>query len=355
MGILSSIINAASQQSTNQSNYKIAQMNNKYNYEMFKKQQQYNWDMWNAENEYNTAANQRKRLEEAGLNPYLMMDGGSAGIATSGNPVNPPRAHDVQMQAPQFAFGDPLDSISQVADVQRQMAQNDLLGAQAQQYQIQNQFMAALLGAELEGRNIGNFGKALDVGFLGDTYTTRRQKLETEVRLLELQEQFQDLNNQWKALDVKEKDKYVNTWYDHIQATNLNFLDEQIKSLSKGREVSDAQIKNLQAQAYNAYRDALLKDAQTSKLVKENEAFAKVFDDFCSAQAAKYVFDAAYFGGTVDVEGLGDGISKGALRFASDYETQLGGLYGISNYGHILGPIINAVRAASGRGYLNAF
>lgn len=39
--------------------------------------------MFNATNEWNSAKNQRSRLEEAGLNPYLMMNGGSAGSAQS--------------------------------------------------------------------------------------------------------------------------------------------------------------------------------------------------------------------------------------------------------------------------------
>jgi hypothetical protein len=45
--------------------------------------QQRNWqeNMWNKENFYNTASAQRQRLEEAGLNPYLMMNGGSAGVS----------------------------------------------------------------------------------------------------------------------------------------------------------------------------------------------------------------------------------------------------------------------------------
>lgn len=43
--------------------------------------------MFDATNEWNSAKNQRARLEEAGLNPYLMMNGGSAGsaISTSAN------------------------------------------------------------------------------------------------------------------------------------------------------------------------------------------------------------------------------------------------------------------------------
>lgn len=59
-------------QETNQANRDIAAQNNEYNYRMFTEQ-----------NEWNSAVNQRKRLEEAGLNPNLMMNGGSAGIASS--------------------------------------------------------------------------------------------------------------------------------------------------------------------------------------------------------------------------------------------------------------------------------
>lgn len=39
--------------------------------------------MFDATNEWNSAKNQRARLEEAGLNPYLMMNAGSAGTASS--------------------------------------------------------------------------------------------------------------------------------------------------------------------------------------------------------------------------------------------------------------------------------
>lgn len=68
---------------TNQMNYKINQMNNQFNERMAMQQRDFQENMWNKENEYNTASAQRQRLEEAGLNPYLMMNGGSAGTAGS--------------------------------------------------------------------------------------------------------------------------------------------------------------------------------------------------------------------------------------------------------------------------------
>ena len=43
--------------------------------------------MFDAANEWNSAKSQRERLEAAGLNPYLMMSGGSAGTASS-TPAN---------------------------------------------------------------------------------------------------------------------------------------------------------------------------------------------------------------------------------------------------------------------------
>lgn len=68
---------------TNKANLDIAQMNNQYNRENLERQIDEQWKMWNAENEYNSASAQRARLEEAGLNPYMMMSGGSAGTASS--------------------------------------------------------------------------------------------------------------------------------------------------------------------------------------------------------------------------------------------------------------------------------
>lgn len=117
IGAGSSLIGgAASTAAQNAANKEIAQMNNAFNEKMFDKQvaynkemyqqqlgdqwkfyndskqnawdlvenqQQFQTDMWNKNNEYNSASAQRERLEAAGLNPYLMMNGGSAGTAQS--------------------------------------------------------------------------------------------------------------------------------------------------------------------------------------------------------------------------------------------------------------------------------
>ena len=57
---------------TNAANLQIAQQNNAFNERM-----------WNMQNSYNTPSAQRSRLEAAGINPYLMLDGSNTGTAQS--------------------------------------------------------------------------------------------------------------------------------------------------------------------------------------------------------------------------------------------------------------------------------
>lgn len=124
---------------TNQTNRDIAEQNNKFNERM-----------WNMQNEYNSPVMQRARLEAAGLNPYLMMDGGSAGIAesapsadTSGTQVAPDVGSTIA--GGYQALG---NSISAAASQIAQMSfQNDLqqatvnkTNAEAMNADLQNQY-----------------------------------------------------------------------------------------------------------------------------------------------------------------------------------------------------------------------
>lgn len=131
----------------NETNLQIAQMNNEYNEKMLNKQLDYNKWALNEANQfnqseriasqnyntserlatqqYNSASAQRARLEAAGLNPYLMMDGGSAGTAksqsvngaSSASPlgISTPTATPVQIQPNNWFEG--LQQISGVSGI----------------------------------------------------------------------------------------------------------------------------------------------------------------------------------------------------------------------------------------------
>lgn len=97
----------------------------KYNTRLAEKQNQYNIDMWKMQNEYNTPANQMRRYQEAGLNPYLVASQGNSGNAMHApNQVTPP--------APEFS-----KHLSKLADafnieaLLTQRAERELKQAQA--------------------------------------------------------------------------------------------------------------------------------------------------------------------------------------------------------------------------------
>lgn len=115
--VVSSIFGKKSQDSANKTNIQLAQMNNDWsermmdkqnrmNIEQWKREADYNTEMWNKTNEYNSASNQVKRLREAGLNPAIMMSGGTAGMAQGSST---PSGSSVGMPSPSQATVQPYD------------------------------------------------------------------------------------------------------------------------------------------------------------------------------------------------------------------------------------------------------
>lgn len=139
--IASSIGNSISTNKTNNANMAINRMNNEFNSAEAEKARQFQLDMWNKNNEYNSASAQRSRIEEAGLNPYLMMNGGSAGVAQSSGSSAPASASPpLSMQRQDFSgLSNTLSSALQVANqtketnanVQTLQSQKSLYDAQA--------------------------------------------------------------------------------------------------------------------------------------------------------------------------------------------------------------------------------
>lgn len=201
IGAGSSLIGGtASTFAQNAANKEIAQMNNAFNEKMFDKQiaynkemyqqqlgdqwkfyndskqnawdlvenqQQFQTDMWNKSNEYNSASAQRERLEAAGLNPYLMMNGGSAGTAQtmsgsagaapsgaapSGQGVTPPTAtsYSADYSGITAGLGRAIDLLSSMPDRKVKEAQADNLRIEGKY--IAGKAMAQILQMKTEAK-----------------------------------------------------------------------------------------------------------------------------------------------------------------------------------------------------------
>lgn len=92
LGAVSGIGNIFSSVHSNSQNMKINRMNNEFNAREAEKARQYQTEMWNKTNEWNSPKNVRKRLEEAGYNPYLGLDSSNVGNAQSAGSSSPASA-----------------------------------------------------------------------------------------------------------------------------------------------------------------------------------------------------------------------------------------------------------------------
>ena len=220
--IASTIGDAISTNKTNKSNMAINQMNNDFNAAEAQKARDFQLDMWNRENAYNTASAQRSRLEEAGLNPYLMMNGGSAGTASSVGSTSPATAAPpLSMQRQDFSgLTNSLSTALQIANqtketnarVQNLQGQKSLFDAQANQTLTNIDWFK--LGPEYKkwSRDTG----LMRAGLQFQTDKQQLRNMEWSNNLVKAQRVGQLLDNQSKTI--------LNKYLDEGQQLQLNLL-----------------------------------------------------------------------------------------------------------------------------------
>lgn len=129
-------------------------------WKVIENQQQYQTDMWNKQNEYNSPTAQRERLEAAGLNPYMMMNGGSAGVAgtvggTSGSSPGAPNSPSAQGVQPPTATPYSADysgvtlGLGRAIDTLMGSSERSVKDAQASNLRIEGKYIAGKALAEI--------------------------------------------------------------------------------------------------------------------------------------------------------------------------------------------------------------
>lgn len=127
-------------------------------------------------NEYNTPANQRARLEAAGLNPYMMMNTGNTGTAVAASGAQHSSAPSLQpMQNPVPSnFADALMR-SALVDAQKDNlnAQTQKFGAEAKYSQLKGwaDIISTLSDSKL--KSVQAIGKELENSLTRDTYAAK--------------------------------------------------------------------------------------------------------------------------------------------------------------------------------------
>lgn len=228
-GFLSNRANSRNVDKTNQTNKEIAQMNNQYNEKMLERQIAYNQQSWEQENEYNTATNQRKRLEDAGLNPYMMMNAGNAGTAGSRAGINTPSASQYTAQAAHFDgsfMGQAAESAVQALQYAKDYTLRDKL----------NEIEVAKGAEEVKSMQLGNqYQEQLilnDIALgsqqiIGQKHSNWKQAFENQnaPKLMKQQIAANDLENTYKS-DMNT----LNQINIGMRETELKYLPQQLQA-----------------------------------------------------------------------------------------------------------------------------
>ena len=253
--VASAVGNVVSTNKANKTNMAINRMNNDFNAAEAQKARDFQLDMWNRENAYNTASSQRQRLSEAGLNPYLMMSSGNAGIASSaGSSAPATAAPPLSMQKQDFSgLTNSLSTALQLANqtketnarVQNLQGQKSLFDAQA------NQTLANIDWYKL-GDEYKKWSRETGLMRAGLQFQTDRQQLrnmEWSNNLVKTQHVSLLLDNESKGI--------LNKYLDEGQRLQLNLLAAYYYD-----QMASGHLKYQQAVTELSKR--LMYDAQTS-------------------------------------------------------------------------------------------
>lgn len=292
------------QRETNAMNYLMQQETNAQNYKIWQEQKQNNLDMWNLENQYNSANAQRERLEEAGLNPYLMMNGGNAGVAGSVDSASTPTMNAPTMNAPNLDNTYSLNKFNSVSQAVQDIS-NKLYD-----FRIQN-----AQASKLESENLTT---DLNNMFLADYLASRNKGARSDAKTAESRSVIESV-----AADVAKETKQNvvdKSNYETASARQGAFLAEQLV-IEKDLDIEAKQTINKYLPPQQALN--LLKDLSQISLSEADIEYKKAVTSFTIEQ---------YLGAKVDRE-IKEATKQSAIDAINSQNGYNSLLYGGSVFG----------------------
>ena len=277
--VASAVGNAVSTSNTNKTNMAINQMNNEFNAAEAEKARQFQLDMWNKTNEYNSASAQRSRLEEAGLNPYLMMNGGSSGTAQAAGSSTPASASTpLAMQRQDFSgLSNTLSSALQIANQTKETNANvQTLQSQKSLYDAQANSILSNVDWWKLGPEYKKWSQMTGLARAGLQFQTDRQNLRNMTwsgNLIQAQRIGVLLDNKSKTV--------INKYLDEGQRLQLDLMASQYyDSMASGH------LKYAQAKSEIAKRIVMLAEAKGIRI--NNNIAEQTAEGYIRALNAEY-------------------------------------------------------------------
>lgn len=249
--VISGAIGAKSTADTNKTNLKINQMNNDFNAREAQKARDFQLDMWDRENQYNSASSQRKRLEEAGYNPYMSdaqagtaagMSGTSAASA-AGAASQIPYTPDFQSVGVNLASALKMMSEKKQTDIEN-LNMSDLLRSQI----WQNLGATDWRNASPEAReyNLAQGRRAAELGMASLEENLSNQRWSNNLLVANITNSLLDADSK----------TILNKYLDQQQQAELNIKAANYEYLVMSGQLKRQEVNNLIAEEIETYARA---------------------------------------------------------------------------------------------------
>ena len=289
------LLGSSSNKSSNSQNMKINQMNNEFNAREAEKARQFQLNMWSRENEYNTASAQRQRLAEAGLNPYLMMDGSSAGMAGSTGSTSQAQASSPLQYNP-MDYSSFASTIARAAEMSYQSRQSNAMAENLQGQKDLSRAQAMQTFSNID------FGKLTPEyrSWLRDTglqraqldYDTNKQNLEN----LRWTNKIQRAQRTDLMLSNASK-RILNKYLDQSEQLRLNVMASQYYDMMAAGHLKYQQTKESIAKQILYQKQGTWYDSVTNNNNVSYKQALALADDYISAMSAQYESQSGYYQG----------------------------------------------------------
>lgn len=285
--VISGAIGAKSTADTNKTNLKINQMNNDFNAREAQKARDFQLDMWNRENEYNKASSQRKRLEDAGYNPYMSdaqagaatgMSGTSAATA-AGAASQIPYVPDFQSVGVNLASALKMMSEKKQIDIEN-LNMSDLLRSQIWQNLGATDWRNA--SPEARAYNLSQGRKAAELGMASLEENLSNQRWSNNLLVANIANSL---------LDAEAKTT-MNKYLDENQRAELNIKAANYEYLVMSGQMKRQEVNNLIADEILTYAKAngqkisnRIAEETADKLIKATNDTNMYFGDYYGSRS----------------------------------------------------------------------
>lgn len=286
--VLSGAIGAKTTGDTNKTNLKINQMNNDFNAREAQKARDFQLNMWNKENEYNSASSQRKRMEEAGYNPYMSdaqagtatgMSGTSAATA-AGAVSQIPYTPDFQSVGVNLASALKMMSEKKQTDIEN-LNMSDLLRSQIWQNIGATDWRNA--SPEARAYNLSQGRKAAELGMASLEENLSNQRWSNNLLVANIANSL---------LDAEAK-TVMNKYLDENQRAELNIKAANYEYLIMSGQMKRQEVNNLVADEILTYAKAngqkisnRIAEETADKLIKATNNTNLYFGDYYGSRGS---------------------------------------------------------------------